>query len=160
MTSLRELLEAKQRRRLAVPIQVSDPADDHETWMGYYVALQAAKNRDDDDSVALLEQQLHEANDQLRSHWVYVELEALSSSDWEQASRVWADNVDSADGIDWPRALAPLLAESCTDPELRSVEWWEAQLARPTWSEGDRDALKLALLRLNVSAIEPHIPKD
>lgn len=163
MSTLREILEAKERRRMVVPIQVSDATADHEAWMGIYVAIEAAKNRNDDAVVVALRAQLGEASDKVQSHWASIELEALPSDEWEKASRVWrseADATDSDNDMDWAKALAPLLAESCTDPELRDVEWWQTQLARPGWSEGDRDALKVALLRLNVSALEPHVPKD
>jgi hypothetical protein len=59
----------------------------------------------------------------------------------------------------WAEALAPLLAESCVDPDLRDAQWWAQQLARPEWSEGDTNALQMALLRLNVDAADPQVPK-
>lgn len=160
MSTLRTLLEAKERRRMVVPIQVSDASADHEAWMGIYLAIEAAKHRDDDAAIADLRKQLDELSEKMKAHWASVELQALPSEDWERVSRVWRSDTDTDDGgIDWPNALAPLLAESCTDPELNDAEWWAEQLARPSWTEGDRDALKVALLRLNVSALEPHIPK-
>lgn len=160
MSTLREKLEAKERRRVVVPIQVSDPSADHETWMGIYAAMQAALGREDTAAATQLKNDMDAVTERLRSHWVNVEFQALSSADWEVASREWASqDENAAGGIDWPKALAPLLGQSATDTELDDT-WWEEQLRRPSWSEGDKDALKLALLRLNVSAVEPHIPKD
>jgi hypothetical protein len=161
--TLRELLETKQRRRMVVPIQISDPSEDQEIWLGAHLAMEGAKNRQDESAIAELRPKLDEAQAKIEAHWAALELHSLPSDQWETACQVWRTELDQADaeaGIDWPNALAPLLAESCVDPELHDVDWWREQLARPGWSEGDRDALKLALLRLNVATLEPHVPKD
>lgn len=163
MSALRDLIGTKQRRRMTVPIQISDPSEDHEIWLGLQVALESAKRREDDAATALLRTQLDEATQRIQEHWAGIELQALPYELWETVSQVWRGEVDQADadgGIHWPEALAPLLAESCVDPDLQDADWWREQLAQPGWSEGDRDTLKLALLRLNVATWEPNIPKD
>lgn len=158
MTGLRAKLEAKERRRLAVPIQASDPSRDYEAYLGTSAALVSAQaNKESSpDYVAQLAKQLAEGEQRYRDHFVEIELQAMSRDDWEAAMSRWqGDEV-----IDWAAALAPLLAESCTDTELQDAEWWRAQLGKPEWTEGDTDALKSALLTLNVMAFEARYPKD
>lgn len=154
--NLRERLEAKQRRRLVVPILVSDPSTDQHVLNGAMVALQVAQGREqvEQDEVEVLRKAQEEAAAAVQAHYAEVELQAMSGNDWEAAMAAW-----SGDEIDWPRALAPLLAQSCVDEELRDEAWWAERLADPAWSEGDRDTLKMALLRLNVTAASPIVPK-
>jgi hypothetical protein len=154
---LKDQLEAKKRRRLVVPIQISDPSEDHEIYMGVAVALQQAQQREDNGAVvAQLETQLVAAGEKVRSHYADVELLAMRRDDWNAAMAAWQGDDD----IDWAEALAPLLAESCVDDDLRSVEWWRQQLGRDEWTEGDTDALKSGLLQLNVMRMEARYPKD
>lgn len=154
--SLRERLEAKQRRRLTVPILVSDPSADQHVLNGAMVALQVAQAREEPqaDEIEILGKAQEEAAAAVQSHFADVELQAMSGNDWEAAMAAW-----SGEEIDWPKALAPLLAQSCVDAELQDEQWWAERLADPAWSEGDRDTLKMALLRLNVTAANPIVPK-
>lgn len=154
--SLRERLAAKTRRRLVVPILVSDPSTDQHTLSGAMVALQVAQNREETQpgEVENLTKAVQEAADAVKAHYVEVHLQALSAPDWEAAQAKWA-----GDTIDWSAALPPLLAESCVDEELQDEQWWQERLADEAWSEGDIDALRRALLLLNVSAVDPSVPK-
>lgn len=154
--SLRERLEAKQRRRLTVPILVSDPSSDQHVLNGATVALQVAQGREEPqpDEIEILRAAQEEAADAVQSHFAQVELQAMSDPDWEAAMAAW-----SGDEIDWAKALAPLLAQSCVAEELQDEQWWSERLADPAWSRGDLDALKAALLRLNVTAANPIVPK-
>lgn len=154
--SLRERLEAKQRRRLTVPILVSDPSVDQHVLNGATVAFQLAQAREapEPDEIEALRQAQEEASAAVQAHFVEVELQAMSGSDWEAAMAAW-----SGDEVDWSAALAPLLAQSCVDEDLRDEQWWSDCLAGEAWSEGDLDALKMALLRLNVTAASPIVPK-
>ena len=160
MTSLREKLEAKQRRRLVQPIQISNPAEDQRVWMGVTAALQLEQNKPDEERndavVANLQRQLDEALGRYQAHFVEVELQSMPRDDWNAAMTEWQGD----DGIDWAAALAPLLAASCTDPDLQDVIWWQNQLAQDSWSEGDTNALRFALLALNVDGLDPRLPKD
>jgi hypothetical protein len=161
--SLRQRLEEKQRRRLVVPIRVSDPAADQAEAETLQAAFNVAVAAEDKGTVEGLRKQLVEAADRIRSHWAEVELEAMPRDQWREATSTWQTVETTEDGpqvvTNWAEALAPLLAESCTDPELKDAGWWAAQLDRPEWSEGDTNALQLALLRLNVDAIDPQVPK-
>jgi hypothetical protein len=154
--SLRERLEAKQRRRLTVPVLVSDPSADQHVLNGAAVALQVAQARDEPEEgeIETLRKAQEDAIAAVQANFVEVEVQAMSSTDWEAAMAAW-----SGDEVDWSAALAPLLAQSCVDEELRDEQWWGDCLAGPAWSEGDLDALKMALLRLNVTAASPTVPK-
>lgn len=162
--SLRSRLEEKTRRRLTVPVLVSDPSEDQAQAQVLYAAFQAATGAQDSVTVKKYEAQLEEAAARVRSHWVDVELQAMPRDEWRSATSLWQTVETTEDGpqvvTDWAEALAPLLAESCVDPDLRDADWWAQQLARPEWSEGDTNALQIALLRLNVDAADPQVPKD
>lgn len=127
--------------------------------MGVVAALDLAKSKPDEErsdaSVTNLQKQLDEAWDRVRSHYVDIELQSMPRDDWDAAMHAW----DGEEGIDWPTALAPLLAASCVDEDLRDEAWWKAQLARDEWSEGDTNSLKAALLRLNVDGLDARYPK-
>jgi len=159
VTSIRERLEAKQRRRRIVPIQVSDPSQDHTTWMGVAAALEVERRKDEPDPKMLenLQTQLDAAETRARDHYVDVELQALPAAEWEAAQAEW---VDEDGDMTWAVALAPLLEVSCVDEELRDAGWWRDQMSRDSWSEGDTHALRAALLELNVYAVESRAPKD
>lgn len=156
--SARERLAAKQRRRLVVPIQITDPTEDYNILRGTMAALQAAEARGEDTQPGEVEGLATTAADALASvkaHYCDVALQAMEATLWEQAMARWS----GGDSIDWPAALSPLLAASCVDPDLQDEAWWHEVLGQPAWSEGDRDQLKSALLRLNVTAADPIVPK-
>lgn len=164
--SLREQLERKQRRRAIVPVLVSDHSADVATLNGIMVALNLARSEDkvDADVVALLQSQVDEQTLQVESHWAQVELQSLPPAEWELAVGAWQTIEMQDDGptavMNWTEGLPALLAVSCTDPDLQDAEWWQEQLGSERWSEGDVDALKRAVLALNIDAAEPRAPKD
>jgi hypothetical protein len=155
---LREKLESKARKRLVVPIQVSDPTVEHQAYMGAAAALQVARSKEEatPEYIAQLEKQVVDAGERYRQHFVEVELQSLDRVDWNAAMSKWMGD----EYIDWDAALAPLLAESCTDPDLKDEAWWAERLAGAEWSEGDVDGLKQAVLALNVASMEARYPKD
>ena len=156
-------MEAKQRRRLVVPIRVSDPSEDQAAAQTLQAALNVALAAEDGAAAKQLEPQLHDIVARIRAHWVDVELHSMPRDDWRAVNAAWQTVEATEDGpqvvTNWGEALAPLLAESCVDPELQDAGWWAEQLAQPGWSEGDTTALQVALLRLNVDAVDPEIPK-
>lgn len=161
--SLRSRLEEKTRRRLTVPILVSDPSEDQASLQTLYAAFQAATGAQDAEAAKKHEAELEEVAARVRSHWADVELQAMPRDEWRAACATWQTVETTEDGpqvvTDWTQALAPLLAESCVDPDVRDVDFWTQQLARPEWTEGDTNALRGALLRLNVDAADPQVPK-
>lgn len=160
--NLKERLEGKQRRRLSVPILVSDPSEDQAALSTLLAAFNAATGRDDE--IRLLQPQVEEQAEKVRSHWVQVELQSLPKDVWREVNTAWQTVETTEDGpevvTNWDEALAPILAASCVDEDLQDESWWSGQLAQPGWSEGDVNALKLAVLRLNVDAVDPQVPKD
>jgi hypothetical protein len=162
--SLRDRLEAKARRRLSVPVLVSDPSEDQGELNTLFVALRAAQGREDEDAAKLLAAQVDAQAAKVQSHWASVELQALPRDEWRAANALWQTVETTEDGpqvvTNWDEALATLIAQSCVDPELQDTEWWTQQLAKPGWSEGDSHAFQLALLRLNVDSADPQVPKD
>lgn len=160
MTSIKEHLESKQRRRLVQPIQITNPAEDQQIWMGVTAALQVQQNKPDDERdnavIANLQKQLDQAWERWRSHYADVELQSMPRSDWNAAMTEW----QGEDGVDWPAALAPLLAACCVDEDLRDPEWWRTQLGQESWSEGDTNSLRMAVLALNVDGLDARLPKD
>lgn len=161
MTSIRELLDQKQRRRLVVPIQVTDPNEDQNDWMGIAQALALARQKTGDEAqpgyVAQLVKNLDEAEARVNAHFAPVELQSLPPAEWEAACAQWRN--DDGD-VDWAEALSPLLAVSCVDEDLRDAEYWQTLMSRDTWTEGDTDALRMAVLQLNVYAADARVPKD
>lgn len=154
--SIRERLAAKTRRRVVVPIQLSDDSEGRETVRGVEHALALAQHRGDDaETTARLESALQEANAAVLAHYAQVELQSLDPAEWDAAQQHWCTDGE----WNWAEALAPLLAQSCTDPELRDVGYWAEALARPEWSEGDRSALRTGLLHVNVFRADPFVPK-
>lgn len=162
--SIRERIQAKQRRRSVIPILVSDPSQDVVELQAVSVALGQAGARGDDAAVAQLQSQAEELGEKVQSHWAHVEILALPSAEWEAAVAAYQTITVNEDGptavMDWATCLAPILAASCVDPELQDAEWWQAQLSSDGWSEGDLDAVRGAVLRLNVEAAEARAPKD
>ncbi len=161
--SLREQLERKQRRRVVVPVLISDPSQDVATLNGVMVAMNAV-HEGDSDAAQSLKSEVDDLTERIRSHWVDVELQSLPPAEWEAAIGAWQTIELQDDGptavMNWAEGLPALLAVSCTDPDLRDADWWREQLASERWSEGDVDALKRAVLTLNIDAAEPRAPKD
>lgn len=156
--NLREQLESKQRRRLVVPVQITDPAAEERAMQAAVHALRLAEARDPRQAgeVEACTAAVNEASAAVLDHYAQVELQSLPAPEWEAAMAQWT----SEDGVDWDNALAPVLALSCVDESVQDEAFWSELLATPSWTEGDRDQLKRALMILNVRAPDPLVPKD
>jgi hypothetical protein len=150
--SLRAALEAKQRRRAIVPVQVADPSPVLQEIQSIAVALSVA----DEGARETLRAQLEDAQARLAQHYADVHLAAMPSGQWEAAVTLYG----LVDGRVPMEALAALVAESCVDEELRDAEWWTEQLNKDSWSDGDIKSLEATLLHLNVIAPDARLPKD
>lgn len=155
--NLREQLAAKQRRRCVVPIQVTDPAEDLRVFNGAAHALRLAETRDpaQPGEVEQCQAAMDAADEAVMAHYAQVELQSLPAPDWEAAMAQWTGE----DGINWAEGLPALLAVSCVHEDLRDEEYWTETLADGSWSVGDRDQIKRALMHLNLSAADPIVPK-
>lgn len=158
MNDLRSRLEAKAVRRAYVPVQVSDPGGDRtrmeEANAAYLRASLGSGVLPEVREEA--ERALTAAKAAVDTHYVEVWLRALRADDYE--ALVGAHLSD--DGVDWDKALPVALAASAEDESLQDADWWAEQLARDSWTEGDRRQLKTAVLYLNSQAPDPRLPKD
>lgn len=155
--SLRDRLEAKQRRVSVVPVHISDPGPDYDTLQGVRVALAYADTKTGEDRdeavVESLRRQEAESEAAVAEHVVSVTLQALERADW----RAVLDRVETSG---WDDILPDVIADSCVDEELRDAGWWRTQFGRPEWADGDVMAFRLALGELNTAAPQAHAPKD
>jgi len=161
--SLRALIEAKQRRTATWPLLVGNPSaaaaevkNSSEALAAHQrvLALKKEAGKRATKAETQREQQLRDdlkaALERVNATVVRVELQALPDHEWEG---LFADLEPDASGdLDLDPILAPLLAASCTDPELQDVEWWSDQLKQPAWTDGDKAALSRLFLELNAFA--------
>lgn len=155
--SLWDDLERKHRRVVVVPVQISDPSTTMRQMQEVAAAVGLARENGELDTVTSLNARLVELQADYERHFTKVRLQSLPAPQWEAATTLYQDE---AGRMDWSMALAPLLAESCVDPDLKDAERWEKMLAGDSWSDGDVKAFQAALLHLNVTAMDALIPKD
>lgn len=160
---LRDLIEAKQRRTATHPILVGNPSAAAAEikqltgeLMEHMRSLAAKKKagkkptKADTDREAKITAALEAAQARRAEMTVDIELQSLPEDEWEAAI---ADLPEEArDSYDLSAILSVLTAASCTDPELQDADWWAEQLAKPTWTDGDKSSLSSTLLSLNVFA--------
>ena len=156
--SLRSRLEAKARRRVVVPIAVSDPGD---------AARRAAQEAADalaygrlvgakPPALKRLETAAAAAEAVLAEHTVDVELQAMASGDWEA---LVSANLLNGEDLDQAAMMPEALAGCSVDESLRSPDWWRERLADPAWTAGDVRTLWQAVITVNSWAPPAHLPK-
>lgn len=157
--SIRDQLAGKARRRVVIPVQVSDPTEDDRRAAEARGerALAAATPGIDPDALAALDERVHQTTVALAAHFVDVAFVALHPRKFE--ALIAAHTTDKGD-VDRD-ALRPALAAACAeDEDLRDEAWWAAQLASGNWSTGERDDLYRRLFtELNYSVPSGSIPK-
>lgn len=150
MTTLRDRLAAKSRRRVVVPVQVAEMSEEAaaELLDLQRTALAAAQSGD----MASLDG-LNDRADSLREGTtVPVAFTATPAFD-----KVLGTYPDSEGGTDWLAAL-PMLAGLCAEDEsLQDDAVWVELL--DSWSHGEKLTLWSALVGVNTVALSPHIPK-
>lgn len=155
--SLRERLAAKSARRITHPIATREPMAEYQAFQAATVALATAQRKDDSKppitpaQLAALVKARNEARDAYDAIFVDVEFEALPADVYEQLLEAHIDpnSEDEALVEDWTALLPELVAASCVDVDLRDVDYWREQLAKPAWSAGDKIDLRVLLVRLN-----------
>jgi hypothetical protein len=161
--SLRDLIEAKQRRTATHPILVGNPSAavaetkrlaseflEHMRVVADKKKAGKKPTKADTDKQAKIEADLEAAQARRAEMTVEIELQSLPDDEWEAAIAELGD--EDRENFNLSSILAVLTAASCTDPELQDAEWWAAQLARPEWTDGDKSSLASTLLNLNVFA--------
>lgn len=160
---LRELIEGKQRRTAKLPILVGDPSaaaaevDTFRSALAVHLAEVEMKkgagkrpSKADGEREQQLRDDLKAAQDRMAATVVEVEVQSLSDDEWEAALAGLPD--DDRENFELDAIHAPLLAASCTDPELQDADWWAAQLKGEAWTDGDKAVISQTLLQLNVLA--------
>jgi hypothetical protein len=158
--SVRALIEGKQRRTAKLPILVGNPSAAAAAVESARRALvlheETLKRKPSGKKPTVAERK---RSDQLRADLkavveqfaamtVEVELQSLPEDEWEALFGSIEPGEDG--GYDLGAIQAPLLAASCTDPELQDEAWWSEQLARPEWTDGDKGLITRILLELNI----------
>lgn len=161
--SLRALIEAKNRRTAKLPLLVGDLSAASAEVATLRAALdiqqrqRGAKTRPTK-AEEKTRADLQEALDRQAACIVEVEIQAIPDDQWDA---LFADLTEGDDGdLDLTAIHAPLLAASCTDPELQDADWWAEQLKLPHWSKGDKASISQALLELNTTAPMRNPGKD
>lgn len=160
--SLRELIEAKQRRTAKLPILVGNPSvaaaevEAARRALVLHEELLARKPSGKKPTAAekrrteTLRADLKSVVEKFQQMTIEVELQSLPDDEWEA---LFGDLEPGEDGeIDLTSIHAPLLAASCVDEELQDADWWKQQLSRPEWTDGDKGLISRILLELNLYA--------
>ena len=155
MSTLRERLTAKQRRRVVVPVVVAPADGDRDERLRTAQAEMLAAASEGDPGVLVSAQRLI---DDIESEGVVeVGFTAVDFDTWEKVSAAHPSKDGSDGGMDWTSAL-PVVAALCADDEsLQDDEAWADLMAG--WSHGERLTLWLALHNLNELAPAPYLPK-
>lgn len=151
--SLRDQLEAKARRRCVVPVPVTDPGPARQRVEDAALAIVAAGEGADRDGLTA---DLEQARAALDACAVEVALQAPAPAD---AEAILSTHLDDDGSPDYEAALPELLAVCVEDEDLRDVDWWRAQLARPEWTLGEGRGLLLGVLYLVADGPRPLVPK-
>lgn len=156
--SLREQIEAKDRRRIFVPVQLSDPGVDAARARDLNTLALAAEV--DGSSVEQLAEAVAARDTALAAvdaHFADVEFRALVPDEFEALINRHTDGEGDLNR----RALCAELAAACAvDESVKDADWWAAQFEGGTWSKGEFDGLYMRLFtELNYSAPSRSVPK-
>lgn len=162
--SLRSRIEAKARRRVVYPVQVTDPTAtaaalaEAERLVALYTATTAPDDASDEDRerLAKAEALRDAARAEHASHYAEVTFRALSPDEFEALA---ASYRDDAGGLDTKALSAPLAAACAEDEDLRDEEWWAEQLTGGSWNTAEVGVLTTTLLDLNYSSPSAIVPK-
>ena len=159
MTSLREQLDGKARRRCVVPVPVRDPGPARQRHEAAVLAVAAASGAPEDARPTAMEAagaELDAATAELAACTVDITLAAPSAAD---AEAVQSRHLGDDGGVDYTAALPDLLALCAEDESLRDADWWREALARPEWGPSEVAGLRLGVLYLVADPIRPLLPK-
>lgn len=158
MSTLRERLEAKRRRRVTFPIQLDTVPTSALTGLAAAQNALAALLRtgvdEDDEKATAARQAIAAAQAAVDAHYADVEFQALPDEDFEAL----ADTGRDKDGDLDLKSITPALAAACAvDPDLHDEQWWAIQVA--DWSTGERISLGTRLFELNYAGPGARVPK-
>lgn len=150
--NLRERIEAKRRRTEEVPLLVGDPSEITAELDRLRKSLAEHMEAVKGDAVGdgqeeRLRGEIRAVLQQQADLVVTVHMQSLPVDEWD--AMVGDLEPDERGRIDLSSVLAPLIAASCTDPDLKDDKWWAEQMTAPSWSGGDKAAFVQALWKLN-----------
>ncbi|WP_182112887.1 hypothetical protein [Actinotalea sp. JY-7876] len=160
MSSIRDRLAAKARRRVVIPVLVSDPTEDRRRAAvadAEFLAAQARPARAGD--LPALQEAAAAARAAVAQHFEDVAFRALRPDDLEALIAEHSKGEEP----DRDALRAALAAECAEDEALRDEAWWREQLDPKTtsWSSGERDQLYFELLTgLHYTVPAAALPKD
>lgn len=158
-SSLRSLIEAKSRRTATFPLAVGNVVVAAAEVSRAQAALdehlsherEPAESTEEalrfEERTSELREALATAEEAAASTVVLIEVQALPSDEWEELFGPLVPDESGEVPLDSCRA--EMLAASCVDPDLQDAAWWREQLARPSWSKGDKVAADWLLVNLN-----------
>lgn len=154
--SLRERLAAKARRRVVVPVQVSDPTQDLGHAEAAKAEYDAARVRAAGaEELARLAHAAAVAVRDVAEHYVSAAFTAMHRADFNALVGTHTRDDGEVDA----EALAPQMLAACADDEsLRDADWWREVLA--SWSSGEWLSLYSAVFAVNGARPPAYVPKD
>lgn len=150
-----ERLDAKQeRQRAQVPILVGDLRAAQQAVIVARGAVAAHEQRvkgkkstaADKKKAAELTKRVDEAVKVSDETVVMVDVQAMHPVDHE---RLVSAHTSPTGDPDLQSLLPPLMAYSCVDEEMQDEARWAELLARPCWTAGEIDELRMRVLGLN-----------
>jgi len=154
--SLRDRLDAKRRRRVALSVEVAPVGTDQAARVATAQAELLAALTSGRGDVGDLREAFDAAQGENR---VEVGFTACTPDEFEKVAAAYPADEGGDGGMDWQVAL-PVVAALCVDDEeLQDDQWWAEQLACGTWGYGERLGLWRELLMLNTAQPAAHIPK-
>lgn len=161
MSTLREQLAAKARRRIVFHVEMTDPGEDRRLveQAEQKVMLNAAVGKDGPEREKF-EADLKAAQQKLAEHYLQISFQAATPADYEALSAAHFKGKTD-DDIDTAVVLPALAAICAVDEELQDEVWWLETLspATSTWSAGERSDLYNRLVELNLASPDVRIPK-
>lgn len=160
MSSIRERLAAKKRRRMVFPVQISDPGGSVERLeraRKTVTLLELSGVDEDDERMVAADAEVAAALAEHDAHFEFLQFHALNADDMEALAANYRDDEGE---LDTKALTVPLAAACAVDPELQDEAYWAELLASDEWSHAERTQLYTGLLGLNWSAPGALVPKD
>lgn len=150
MTTLRDRLLGKTRRRVVQPVQVAPQSEEEATLAAEWLAAIAGGS----DTADALRERLEAMQ---AERVIDVPFSAIDSDVWEKIAARHPALEGEDSGMDWRAALPEVAALCCDDESLQDDDAWRQVLA--TWAHGELVGLWGALLAINVDHPSAHLPK-
>ncbi len=157
MSTLRERLASKARRRCLVPVQVADPGPARQALESAATALAlAATSEDTAGAAGALQAAVEAAQADLEACTLEIELQAPPAA---AADAVLSAHLDADGAPDYDAALPDLLTLCAVDESMQDADAWRELLSSDNWGPNDVSGLRLGVLYLVADPMRPLVPK-